>query len=212
MKITVIGANGKIGRLLLPKLVEAGHEVRGMVRDQAQLDRVRATGAQPVMGDLDDVFEPVLEGVEGIVFSAGSGGHTGPDRTMIIDLWGAIKVIRAAERLGAKRFVMVSSRRSRDPDAAPIGIRHYLIAKLIADEYLERSSLDYTIVCPGALTDEPGTGRVSAAEFLDVEQTSVPREDVAATIVACLQDPTTIGKQFDLLAGDTPIVEAVARV
>ncbi|RKX31516.1 MAG: SDR family NAD(P)-dependent oxidoreductase, partial [Verrucomicrobia bacterium] len=106
MKITVIGANGKIGRLLLPRLVDAGYEVRGMVRDQAQLDGVRATGAQPVVGDLDDVFEPVLEGADGVVFSAGSGGHTGPDRTMIIDLWGAIKVIRAAERLGAKRFLM----------------------------------------------------------------------------------------------------------
>ncbi len=212
MKITVIGANGKIGRLLLPKLVEAGHEVRGMVRDQAQLDRVRATGAQPVVGDLDDVFEPVLEGVDGVVFSAGSGGHTGPDRTMIIDLWGAIKVIRAAERLGAKRFVMVSSRRSRNPDAAPVGIRHYLVAKLIADEYLEQSSLDFTIVRPGALTDESGTGRVSAAETLNIEQTSITRADVAATIVACLRDSTTIGKQFDLLAGNTPIAEAIAGV
>jgi uncharacterized protein YbjT (DUF2867 family) len=164
------------------------------------------------MGDLDDVFEPVLEGTDGVVFSAGSGGHTGPDRTMIIDLWGAIKVIRAAERLGAKRFVMVGSQRSRDPDAAPVAIRHYMVAKLIADEYLERSALDFTIVRPGALTDEPGTGRISAAETLNIEQTSVARADVAATIVACLQDPTTIGKQFDLLAGDTPIAEAVAGV
>jgi len=212
MKITVIGANGKIGRLLLPQLVEAGFEVRGMVRDQAQLDRVAAVGAQPVVGDLDDVFEPVLEGTDGVVFSAGSGGHTGPDRTMIIDLWGAIKVIRAAERLGAKRFVMVGSRRSRDPDATPIGIRHYMVAKLIADEYLERSALDFTIVRPGALTDEPPTGRVSAAETLLTEQTSITRADVAATIVACLRDPTTIGKQFDLLAGNTPIAEAIAGV
>lgn len=183
-----------------------------MVRDQAQLDGVRAAGAQPVVGDLDDVFEPVLEGVDGVVFSAGSGGHTGPDRTMIIDLWGAIKVVRAAERLGAKRFVMVSSRRSRDPDAAPVGIRHYLVAKLIADEYLERSTLDYTIVRPGMLTDVPGTGRVSAAETLNIEETAVPRADVAATIVACLRDPSTIGKQFDLLAGNTPIAEAIAGV
>jgi uncharacterized protein YbjT (DUF2867 family) len=165
-----------------------------------------------VVGDLDDVFEPVLEGTDGVVFSAGSGGHTGPDRTMIIDLWGAIKVIRAAERLGAKRFVMVGSRRSRDPDAVPVGIRHYMVAKLIADEYLERSALDFTIVRPGALTDEPGTGRVSAAETLNIEQTTVARDDVAATIVACLKDPATIGKQFDLLAGDTPIAEAIAKV
>jgi uncharacterized protein YbjT (DUF2867 family) len=212
MKITVIGANGRIGRLLLPLLVETGYEVRGMVRDQAQLDRVAQAGAQPVVGDLDHVFEPVIDGADGIVFTAGSGGHTGPDKTMTIDLWGAIKVIRAAERLGARRFIMVGARRSRDPDAASVASRHYMIAKLIADEYLERSSLNFTIVRPGGLTNESGTGLIAAAENLDIAETKVPREDVAATIVACLQTPSTIGKQFDLLAGDTPISDALAGV
>jgi len=155
------------------------------------------------------VFEHALQGCDALVFTAGSGGHTGGDKTLLVDLWGALRTFRACEAHGLRRYLMVSALRAHDPDSGRAALRHYLVAKKIADEYLERTSLDYTIVRPGRLTNEPGTGRVRLGAPGQVAAGEIPREDVAEVLAACLDAPQTHRTRFDLVSGPTAIAEAV---
>jgi uncharacterized protein YbjT (DUF2867 family) len=210
MKTLVIGAHGKIGRVLCSKLVSAGRPVRAMVRQEAQRSALEQRGAEVVLGDLEGAFEHALEGCDALVFTAGSGGHTGGDKTLLVDLWGALRTLRACEARGVRRYLMVSALRAHDPDAGRPALRHYLVAKKIADEYLERTALDYTIVRPGRLTDDPGKGRVQLGPPGSVSAGEIAREDVAEMLVACLAAPRTRRSCFDLVTGSTPIAEALA--
>lgn len=209
MRIVVIGANGKVGRKLLPLLVEGGHEVRAMVRDPAQAPQMEARGAEPVPGDLEGDFAHALEGCEGVVFTAGSGGRTGADKTAAVDGLGAILTANAARERGIRRFIMVSSRGADDPDRSE-AIKHYLVAKAIGDGYLQRSGLDYTIVRPGRLTDDPPTGRIRIGDHLGGGE--ITRADVAATVAAALDMPGTVGRTFEVLNDGVEIREALERL
>jgi uncharacterized protein YbjT (DUF2867 family) len=206
MTILVIGANGKIGRRTVPRLVEAGHRVRAMIRDAGQAATFEELGAEPVVADLESDFAHALDGCDAVVFTAGSGGHTGADKTASIDGLGAILAINAARERGVSRFIMVSSRGADNPERSR-PIKHYLVAKSIADGYLQRSGLDYTILRPGALTDEPPTGRIRTGAELG--QGQITRADVAATIVACFELSTTVGKTFEMLNDGEPIRDAL---
>jgi len=208
MRVLVVGANGKVGRQVVALLGPTTHEVLAMVRDPAQAPALEATGAHAVVADLEgDVHDAVSE-AEAIVFTAGSGGHTGGDKTLLVDLWGALKTIRAAEASGVRRYLMVSAIHAADPDRGRAAIRHYLVAKHLADEKLQQSSLDYTILRPGRLDDGPATGLVRAGE--DIGYGQISRADVARTIVASLESPSTVRRTFCILAGETPIEEALA--
>jgi uncharacterized protein YbjT (DUF2867 family) len=209
MKTLVIGAHGQIGKILCTKLAAAGRPLRAMVRDEAQRGELSALGAEAVVGDLEGVFEHALQGCDALVFAAGSGGHTGGDKTLLVDLWGALRTFRACEAHGLRRYLMVSALRTHDPDSGRAALRHYLVAKKIADEYLERTSLDYTIVRPGRLTNEPGTGRVKLGAPGQVAAGEIPRADVAEVLAACLDAPQTHRTCFDLVSGPTAIAEAV---
>jgi uncharacterized protein YbjT (DUF2867 family) len=209
MKVCVIGANGKIGAILVQKLIEKGHHTRAMVRDEGQRRRHEGAGAEVVLGDLEGDFEHALEGMDAVVFTAGSGAHTGKDKTLLVDLWGALKTYPAAKNAHARRYVMVSALRAGDPDEAGGGIKPYLVAKCLADDYLEKSGLDYTILRPGGLSDEPGTGTLQAATHLERRSGKISREDVAEAIVAALEEDATIGKTVEMLGGDTPIRQAL---
>lgn len=208
MKTLVIGAHGKIGQRLIGKLARAAMPVRAMIRNEDQRPELEALGAEVMTGDLEGDFEGVLTGCDAMVFTAGSGGHTGPDKTFLVDLWGAIKTIRACERLGIRRYIMISARNAGDPDSGPDSRKPYLIAKHIADEALMRSSLDYTILRPGKLTDDPGTGSVRTSRP-DVEKQFISRDDVAEAVVFCLQNDATIGKTIQLYQGDTLVEKAL---
>lgn len=207
MKTLVIGANGKIGRKLVARLGRDG-DVRAMVRDEMQREPLEALGAEVVVGDLEGEYEHALEGCGALVFTAGSGGHTGADKTLLVDLWGALKTIRACRAHGVGRYVMVSSREAGDPDRSPGKIRHYVVAKHVADDYLQRSDLDFTILRPGRLLDEPGTGRVRTDRPAEPEQV-IPRDDVAEALNLCLKSDRTIGRIFQLYRGNTPLAEAL---
>lgn len=209
MQITVIGSHGQIGQIVTRKLAEQGHQVIAMIRDEAQHDEMKALGARPIVADLEGDMSAALEGSKAIVFTAGSGGKTGGDMTLRIDLWGAVRSYRAAARAGVQRYLMVSALKAADPDSGPERIKHYLVAKHIADEYLMKTALDFTILRPGGLKNEPGSGRVKAELLLKDQQGTIPREDVAEALIACLNEPATIGKTFDLVSGETPIAEAV---
>lgn len=208
MKILVIGANGQIGRRLVDKLVQTGHEVRAMVRNEKQRKELESMGAEVVIGDLENEFQHALADCDALVFTAGSGGKTGADKTILVDMWGAIKTIRACEESGIRRYIMVSSRDAGDPDHGSMAIRHYNVAKHIADETLLRSSLDYTILRPGQLTDVAGTGHVQTTRPEQTMQT-ISRDDVAEAIMICLDEKDMIGKVVELYQGDTPVKDAL---
>ena len=216
MKVLVAGAHGKTARRLVRVLVEGGHEVRGLVRKEEQLQDVEADGAEPVLCDLEsETVEggvgAAVEGCDAIVFAAGAGPGSGAARKETMDFGGAAKLVEAAEARGVGRYLMLSSMGAGDPEAGSEAMRPYLLAKARADERLRASGLDYTIVRPGGLTDEEGAGRIEAAEHLG-RRGEIPREDVARTLAAALESPNTSGKTFEVLAGDAPIQEALARL
>lgn len=207
MKILVIGANGKIGRIFCRKASEEGWGVRAMVRDPEQAPLFEQLGVEPVVGDLEGEFADAFDGCDRVVFTAGSGGHTGGDKTLLIDLYGAIRAIEESERRGIDHFVMVSAMRAESPLAAPPAMRHYMVAKLLADERLAASAVASTTLRSGRLTDEPGSGRVrtrlEAGEGIEIS-----RENVADCIAAALAAAAPRGaRNVDLLDGDTRIGE-----
>jgi nucleoside-diphosphate-sugar epimerase len=210
MVIAVIGANGGIGRRLLPLLNDAGHNPLGVVRSRDQFDAVRERGGEPRLGDLEGEFAPALDGADAVVFTAGAGGSTGWDKTILVDLWGAERAVRACEEQGIDRFVMISSRGAGDPESRQGPIKPYIVAKHVADRTLQRSSLDETILRPTRLTDDEVTGRVAAYVDTDPESgDSIPRADVAQAVVESLKTDATIGHAITLYGGDTPIDEAL---
>lgn len=216
MRVLVAGAHGKTARRLVRMLVRDGHEVRGLVRKEGQLPDVEADGAEAVQVDLEaeEVEGAVGEAVQGcdaVVFAAGAGPGSGAARKETMDYGGAAKLVEAAERHGARRYLMLSSMGADDPGAREEAMRPYLEAKGRADERLRRSALDYTIIRPGGLTEEEGTGRIEASESLG-RRGEISREDVAATFAAALEETSTFGKTFEILAGDTPIREALERL
>lgn len=212
MVVVIAGGHGKIAMRLARLLAGEGHEVRSLIRNPDHSGDVRATGAEPVVCDLesagDDEVEAAVRGADAIVFAAGAGPGSGAARKETVDYGGAVRMIAAAKATGVRRYVMISAQ-AADPDHPGDEVFDvYLRAKGRADAQLRGSGLDYTIVRPGRLTDEPGTRRVRVADRLP--RGEVSRDDVAAVIAACLAEPATIGVTFDLLAGETPVPEALA--
>ncbi|HSD76778.1 MAG TPA: NAD(P)H-binding protein, partial [Solirubrobacteraceae bacterium] len=150
-------------------------------------------------------------GADAAVFAAGAGPGSGPERKRTVDLGAAVKLLEACGRAGVRRYVVVSSIGAHDPASGGPQMRPYLEAKAEADRAVMAGGLDWTIVRPGGLTDDPGTGRVRIETEMG-HRGRVPRDDVAATLLAVLETPATIGMAFELFAGDTPIAEALARL
>jgi uncharacterized protein YbjT (DUF2867 family) len=213
MDVAVAGGHGKIGLRLLRLLAERGDRARGLIRNADQGPDLEAVGAMPVGADLEnldpDAVARSIAGVDAVVFAAGAGPGSGPARKRTVDYGAAAKLIEACKLNGISRYLIVSAMGVRDPAARGEEMRPYYEAKLQADTELADSGLDYTIVRPGGLTDDEGTGMIDAAERLE-RSGRIPRDDVAATLLACLDDPGTVGKGFDLLSGETPIADALA--
>lgn len=209
--VAIAGGHGKIAMLLGGLLTERGDLARGLIRNPDQEGDLREAGIEPVLCDLegDGDVAAAIRGVDAVVFAAGAGPGSGEARKTTMDLDGAVKLIEAAKVEGISRYLIVSSMGAGDPPTAGGDVfGAYLRAKAGADEALRASGLDFTIVRPGALTDDPGTGLVTIADRLDRGQ--VPRADVAGVLLACLDTPGTIGRSFDLLTGTTPIAAALS--
>jgi uncharacterized protein YbjT (DUF2867 family) len=203
----VIGANGQIGRILCQKGQARGLPLRAMVRRPEQAAELEKLGLEVVLGDLEEDFAAALDGCDRVVFSAGSGGHTGGDKTLLVDLYGAIRAIEESERRSVRHFVMVSALRAQEPLAAPPPMRHYMVAKLLADQRLSASALPSTILRPGRLSDAPGSGKVWDGSGV-AKAAEISRENVAECILAALDRPSaSVGRVVDLLDGETPIAE-----
>jgi uncharacterized protein YbjT (DUF2867 family) len=212
MNIVIAGGHGQIARQLGRLLADRGDRVRGLIRNPDQAGDLEAIGVEPVVFDLerDDGLATAIEGADVAVFAAGAGPGSGAARKETMDRDGAIKLIEACKADGVGRYLIVSSMGAKPGVTGDEVFEVYLRAKFEADEAVRASGLDYTVVRPGGLTDDPGTGRIALAP--DLARGSVARADVAATFAAMLEAPNTIAKTLDLVGGDTPIADAVAAV
>jgi len=212
MRVVVAGGHGKVALLLESVLAERGDTPVGIVRNPAHVADVQQAGAQAVVLDLEaaDVEDVagVVRGADAVVFAAGGGPDSGPARKETVDKGAAILLADAAERAGVRRYVMVSAMGTdrADPDSDDV-FQVYLRAKKAADEDLMARDLDWTVVRPGRLTDDPSTGRVRVGTLGPGE---VTRADVAAVLAEVLLTGATVGKAFDLLAGDRSVDDALA--
>jgi uncharacterized protein YbjT (DUF2867 family) len=214
MDIVIAGGHGQIALRLARLLSARGERVRSLIRNPDHAADVSAAGGDALEFDLEersaDELAAVVRGADAVVFAAGAGPGSGAERKRTVDLGAAVKLVDAARAAGVRRYVMVSSIGADDPAAGGEAMRPYLEAKAEADAALVDSGLDYTIVRPGRLTNDPGTSRVTVGP--DVARADITREDVAAVIVAALDEPRTVGKTFVLVNGDTPIPSALAQL
>ena len=210
MRVAIAGGHGKIALLLTRALADRGDEVRGIVRRAEHAGDIRAAGGEPVLCDIE--HEPVqalaraVTGSDAVVFAAGAGPGSGTERKWTVDYAGAVKLMAG----GVERYVMVSTV-GADPDAPGDDVfAVYLRAKGQADAELMASGLAYTIVRPGPLTDESGTGLVELGE--EVERAAITRADTAAVLAATLHEPRLAGRTFVATGGSTPLTAALARL
>ena len=212
MDVVIAGGHGQVALRLARLLTTRGERVRALIRNPDHVADVEAAGAEAVLADLEreDDLSGAVAGANAIVFAAGAGPGSGPERKRTVDLGGALKLIDAARACAVRRYLMISAIGARDPAAGSEAMRPYLEAKAQADAALESSGLDFTIVRPGRLTHDPGTWRVRVGERL--EHGDIPRDDVAAVLAAALDERRTVGRTFDVVAGDTPIPQALAQL
>ncbi|WP_052849198.1 NAD(P)H-binding protein [Streptomyces avicenniae] len=218
MRVVIAGGHGQIARRLGRLLARRGDRVAGLIRNGEHAADLLSDGVEPVVCDLEtaavDEVARRLAGADAVVFAAGAGPGSGAARKDTVDRGAAVLVADAAQRVGVRRLVVVSAMGADappPPDADPV-FAAYRRAKGAADaEVRGRSGLFWTILRPGRLTDGPGTGRVLLAEP-PVDAGAVPRDDVAAVLVALLDTPGTAGLTLDLVGGSEPVAEAVAAV
>lgn len=213
--VLIFGANGKVGRILTDKLsIDPDFTPTAVIRSEEQRSHFEERGIKTRLGDLESPVEnlvKLMNGMDSIVFTAGSGGATGADKTLTVDLDGALKTMEAAETAGIRRYLMVSALNAgnRDGwDASPI--KPYYVAKHVADRILMDSSLNYTILRPGRLLDDLGTGMITTKE--PTKSRGVTREDVAELALQSLRNDTTIRKVIEFNEGNTPIQDVVERL
>jgi len=211
-RVLLIGGHGKIALLLEPHLTARGDTVTAVIRDPAQADDVRATGAVPVVFDVEredrDALAALIAGHDAVVWSAGAGGGS-PERTYAVDRDAAIRAMDAAADAGVHRFVMVSYfGSSPDHGVDPAGsFFAYAEAKAAADEHLRGTDLAWTVLAPSRLTDDPPTGLIDATATISG---TVSRANVALVIAQTLGDDSTIRRTIRFNDGDIPIFAAVS--
>jgi uncharacterized protein YbjT (DUF2867 family) len=214
VRVAIAGGHGQIALRLAKIMSERGDEVVALIRNPDHSDEVKRAGAEPAVVDLEHASEDevasAISGSDAVVFAAGAGPGSGAERKETMDYGGAVKLIAAAKQAGVGRYVIVSSMGANPNATGDDTFSAYLRAKGRADDAVRASGLDATVVRPGGLTNEPGTGRVRLGESLPRGQ--VARDDVAAVLVAVLDSPSTIGRTADLIGGDTAIAEAVAAL
>lgn len=209
-RIALIGGHGKIALLAEPILVDAGHSVSAIIRNPDHASDVAATGAEPVVADIEsldvDALTELLRGHDVVVWSAGAGGGS-PERTYAVDRDAAIRSMDAAKAAGVQRYVMVSYLGAKAGHGVPQdnSFFAYAEAKAAADAYLRSSGLDWTVLMPSALTLEPAGG----IDLHPADGGSVSRETVAQVIVETVANPSTVGADLPFNDGDTPVTDAL---
>jgi uncharacterized protein YbjT (DUF2867 family) len=211
MRVAIAGGHGQIALRLARVLEDRGDDVVALIRNPDHAADVEQAGAEPAVVDLEHASEDevaeAIKGSDAVVFAAGAGPGSGPGRKETMDYGGAVKLIEAAKRAGGRRYVIVSSM-GADADApGDDTFAVYLRAKGRADDAVRASGLEWTVVRPGRLTNDPGTGKVALGA--DVPRGEVSRDDVAQVLAAVLHEPATAGQTLDLVGGDVPVEEAL---
>jgi uncharacterized protein YbjT (DUF2867 family) len=215
MKILIIGANGKVGKKVVKQLKETHHHSIAMVRNENQVKELQELGADKVIvEDLEKDFSHAFKDVDAVIFTAGSGGNTGADKTMLVDLWGLIKAVNLAEQFNIKHFVQLSATNSPNPDEEVEQMRPYAVAKHVSDFYLKQSSLDYTIIHPGPLLNDEPTGKIDVSLEIkgDPNEYLITREDVANILVQSIGNKNVKNKAIFIKNGNTFINEALDSI
>jgi uncharacterized protein YbjT (DUF2867 family) len=217
MRVVIAGGHGKIALILERLLADRGDTAVGLIRNPDHVADLEAAGAQPVVVDLEEAtvadIAAHVRGADAVVFAAGAGPGSGAARKQTVDCDAAILLADAAEAAGVKRYVMVSAMgadvEAPDEIGDPVFVA-YLRAKGHADDVIRaRDALDVTVVRPGHLTNDPGTGRVELSD--QTGRGDISRADVAAVLLAVLDTPASAGRTFELISGDTPIADAMSR-
>ena len=214
MKVIIIGANGKIGRLIAQKMSASDEfEPTALIRKEEQkayFDSIEVPVIVESIENSEEKIASAIKGFDAIVFSAGSGGSTGPDKTIEVDLFGAVKTIEASKTNDISRFVMVSAALSDDPSSwNSEGMKPYYIAKHMADKELKRSGLDYTILRPVSLTDDGDAGKITIQSDPHQLNKEIPRAAVAETVLKVLPNENTHSKILEMSKGPSEIGEAI---
>ena len=210
-RVLVVGATGHTGKRVIEILNNSNtFEPYAMIRKEDQRQMFEDMDVETVLADLEKDVTETVQGMDKVIFAAGSGGKTGEDKTIAIDQNGAIKMIDAAKQAKVKKFVMLSSMGADNPEANK-DLMVYLEAKNKADEHLKSSGLTYTILRPGALTDDLGLAKVKLAEKLN-ETGEISRDDVAFLLVMSLADPLVKNKTIEALEGKESIKNAIIEL
>ncbi|MEM9328765.1 MAG: SDR family oxidoreductase [Bacteroidota bacterium] len=215
MNVLVIGAHGAIGRMIIQKMsASAEFTPTAFIRKESQREVFDNNGTpiriQSVEASVEDIAATMVD-QDAIIFTAGSGSATGPDKTLTVDLDGAVKSMEAAAQMSVRRFVMISALRAGDRsiwETSPI--KPYFVAKHYADRMLMSMDLNYTILRPGRLFDDPGTGKISIVN--PMERRGVAREDVASLAIEVLNQKNTFGRVIEFNEGEDPIPDVVASL
>jgi uncharacterized protein YbjT (DUF2867 family) len=204
----IIGASGQIGKQLTKLMLNDGQKVSALVRDKSKLSDIKDENLSIVEEDLTNDFSHALTDCTNVVFAAGSGGGTGAEKTLLIDLWSACKAADYSKAHKIKHFVMVSSIGADAPDEGPQEMQPYLIAKHMADEHLMRSGLHCSIIRPGALTDDEATGRFTSQRPENDDDAKITRADVAHALMYYVNNTPHENSVTELFNGDKKIAEA----
>ncbi|WP_386079200.1 SDR family oxidoreductase [Vreelandella sp. F11] len=208
MTTLVIGANGQIGKQFCELAQQAGTPIKAMIRSEEQALWFKERGIDTVIADLEGAFEHAFEGCDQVVFTAGSGPHTGPDKTLMIDLYGAIRTADIAKQKGLSRYIMVSAMRAEKPLEAPEKMRPYMAAKFAADAHLSNSGVPYVILKPGRLTDEAASQQF-ASTVEESGDNQISRANVAHALLHVVQTPGVVNQEYLLLDGKRSMSEII---
>lgn len=214
-QVFIVGGSGQIARLLATTLSKGGHQVQSMYRNPSQKEALQALGAKPILGNLLELtpqeLSELMKGSDTVVFSAGAGGKGGMEMTDAIDGKGLELSVKAAEKAGIKRFILVSAFPEAGRDKAlGEGFENYMRIKKAADVYLTHSTLDWVIVRPGTLTDHHGSKKINVGPA--IAYGDVSRENVALTLAQIIEHPKIKKIIIELTDGDTDIPHAIAAL
>ena len=208
MTTLVIGANGQIGKQFCELAQQAGTSIKAMIRSEEQASWFKERGIETVIADLEGEFEHAFEGCDQVLFTAGSGPHTGPDKTLMIDLYGAIRAADIAKQKGLSHYILVSAMRAEKPLEAPEKMRPYMAAKFAADAHLSNSGVPYVILKPGRLTDEAASQQF-ASTVEESGDNQISRANVAHALLHVVQTPGMVNQEYLLLDGKRSIEEVI---
>lgn len=206
MNVIVIGADSQVGQFVIRNLTERGHQSIAVINEKNKVPDMKKLGASKVETNGRGDFTPAFSGCDAVIFISDSSPNTGAGKTVLVDHRAVIDAVQAAKQNGVKRFIMMSAVRVGESLTAS---GEMIGAKDMPDELIKEEDIVHTVIRPAHMTDEPGRGTVTIADSLTESDETVPREDVAAVLVAALESEATFNRVFEVASGDTAIREAV---